>query len=554
MSKKPNKNQRRKHRRMPPQEGTLLLPSKPLPREAYERAADAALAGNHDSARQSYETILPTTDIALGALVCNDLAVLAAVAGDYDRARARLGEALDRDPWCGPALANRAFLDAERQSIPTGERTTEAMTVWPDLSKSVVASQPPIKVVILSFLFNWPSTGGGIVHTVELGKFLAGAGYSVRHIYAHYAPWGIGEVRDPVPFPSVPLEFDRAGWTREAIQDRYRAAVESFDPDYAIITDSWNIKPLLAEAVFRYPYILRQQAMECLCPLNNVRLLPEPDGRARQCPLHQLATPSECARCVQERGHFSGDLHKAERALSGVGTEGYHERLLRAFRGAEAVLLVNPLTEAMVGPYCRETRVVTAGMDPARFPWPLPVPPSSDGRVRILFAGLVDEWMKGFRVLHEACRILWENRQDFELVATADPPGPRAPFTRFVGWQSQESLPAYLYAADILVVPTVAQEALGRTAVEAMAAGRPVVASRLGGLPFTVADGATGLQFEPGDARDLASKLEALLDDPALRERLGLAGRKRFEEHYAWPVIIERHYRSLLCRRRERRG
>jgi glycosyltransferase involved in cell wall biosynthesis len=538
------KDERLPERRPNAPEGTALHPL--TPREAYERAAAAAV-GDRDAARRSYESILPTADAALGALVCNDLAVLAALAGEYGGARARLGEALGLDARCGPALANLAFLDAEIPAAPVRGPAPGAGTDPPD-------PEPPIKVVILSFLFNWPSTGGGIVHTVELGKFLAGAGYSVRHLYARFAPWGVGEVRDPVPFPSVPLEFDQAGWTREAIRDRYRAAVEAFDPDYVIITDSWNVKPLLAEAVSHYPYILRQQAMECLCPLNNVRLLPEPGGRARQCPLHQFATPAECARCVRGRGHSSGDLHKAERALGGVGTEGYHERLLRAFRGAEVVLLVNPLTEAMVGPYCRETRVVTAGMDPARFPWPPPAPPTPDGRVRILFAGLVDEWMKGFRVLEDACRILWEGRRDFELVATADPPGPRAPFTRFVGWQSQESLPAQLYAADILVVPTVAQEALGRTAVEAMAAGRPVVASRLGGLPFTVADGATGLLFEPGDARDLASKLGALLDDPALRGRLGLAGRRRFEEHYAWPVIIEKHYRPLLCRRRGRRA
>jgi hypothetical protein len=101
-----------------------------------------------------------------------------------------------------------------------------------------------------------------------------------------------------------------------------------------------------------------------------------------------------------------------------------------------------------------------------------------------------------------------------------------------------------------VVLPTVAQEALGRTAVEAMAVGRPVVASRLGGLPATVVDGETGLLCEPGDPDDLARKIETLLDDAALRERLGLAGRCRFEEHYAWPVIIERHYKPLLCRRR----
>jgi glycosyltransferase involved in cell wall biosynthesis len=157
--------------------------------------------------------------------------------------------------------------------------------------------------------------------------------------------------------------------------------------------------------------------------------------------------------------------------------------------------------------------------------------------------------MKGFSVLHEACTRLWQFRQDFELVATADPPGQVDSFTRFVGWQSQESLPAQLRAADIVAMPTIAQEALGRTVVEAMASGKPVVASRIGGLPYTVVDGLTGLLCNPADAEDLARKLDILLDDTDLRERMGLAGRKRFEEEYSWDVIIERHYRPLLVPR-----
>jgi glycosyltransferase involved in cell wall biosynthesis len=90
----------------------------------------------------------------------------------------------------------------------------------------------------------------------------------------------------------------------------------------------------------------------------------------------------------------------------------------------------------------------------------------------------------------------------------------------------------------MLVMPTVAQEALDRTAVEAMVAGKPVVASRIGGLPFTVADGATGHLCKRGNAHDWTGELETLLDNPELRERLGRAGRQRFEEHYAWPVSI----------------
>jgi glycosyltransferase involved in cell wall biosynthesis len=555
-----------------------------LPRP-YRRACRLAAQGRPTAARPLYERLAAETDDPrIKALVANDLAALAALDGDTAKACTTLRAALELDPHCEPARLNLALLEpgapagsppevgpagpqAEDGDARQGHGSSFARSSPPlrPLGADAASSppspadrngEPPIKVALLSLLFNWPSTGGGTVHTAELARFLSRAGYDVRHFYARHLDWGVGRVETPLPYPHEALEFDVAGWDADTIRDRFRQAVAAFDPDCVLITDSWNTKPLLAEAVRGYPYVLRLQALECLCPLNNVRLLFDGDGRFQQCPLHQLAHPDACRRCVAERGHCSGALHRAERALAGFGTPDYTERLRRAFREAEAVLVVNPLAEAMVVPYCRATQVVTAGMDPARFPWPPPAAPRAPGREHIavlLFAGLVGEPMKGFAVLHEACVRLWSQRQDFELVATADPPGPVDAFTRFAGWQSQEDLPKLLRACDVLVMPTVAQEALGRTAVEAMAAGKPVVASRLGGLPYTVVDGLTGLLAAPGDPADLAEKLAALLDDPARCERLGLAGRRRFEEHYAWDVIIERHYRPLLQRRSSRR-
>jgi glycosyltransferase involved in cell wall biosynthesis len=501
----------------------------------YEESNSLAVQGRVEEALTVLGALRErVTERSLSALIRNDLGALAAQRGDQDAALHSFREALTLDPECAPARANLALLDEAPHSPP---------------SLAAPLAQPPapprVKLAILSFLFNWPSTGGGIVHTVELALFLGRAGYDVRHFHVRFPPWKIGDVTAALPFSSEALTFDDAQWNAAAIQDRFRAAVAAFAPDFAILTDSWNFKPLLAEAVREWPYLLRLQALECLCPLNNVRLLPEPEGRVRQCGLHQLATPEQCVQCVRQRGSLSGALHQAERDLSGVGTPDYPAQLRRAFAEAEAVLVVNPLAEAMVSPYARVVRVVTAGMDPARFPWPPPTVPRGGKKV-ILFAGLVDEWMKGFHVVHSACQQLWRQRQDFELVATADPVGSVDAFTRFIGWQTQEDLPKHLWNCSALVMPTIAQEALGRTAVEAMAAGRPVVASRLGGLSFTVADGATGLLFEPGDADDLARKLTALLDDEGLCERLGQAGRRRFEEHYTWPVIIEKHYRRLL--------
>jgi glycosyltransferase involved in cell wall biosynthesis len=162
-------------------------------------------------------------------------------------------------------------------------------------------------------------------------------------------------------------------------------------------------------------------------------------------------------------------------------------------------------------------------------------------------AGLPNDPIKGFHVLHRACQQLWKHRNDFRLLVTGDPPGPIDEFTRFIGWQSQSELPTWLRLADIVVMPTIAQEGLGRTTVEAMAVGRPVIASRIGGLPYTVQDGVTGRLFEAGNSDELCLRLNELLSDPDLRARMGQAGRTRFEREFTWSRVIQRYYRPLLC-------
>lgn len=66
------------------------------------------------------------------------------------------------------------------------------------------------------------------------------------------------------------------------------------------------------------------------------------------------------------------------------------------------------------------------------------------------------------------------------MIVTADPSqGPADPFIKYIGWQSQTDLPRRIREADVLVFPTVAEEGLWRTPVEAMGVGRPVIASRI---------------------------------------------------------------------------
>ncbi len=404
------------------------------------------------------------------------------------------------------------------------------------------------RVAILSMLFNWPSTGGGTIHTFETARFLSRAGYVVRHFYVQSEAWQVGNVEQPPDYPAEPIFWEPSEQGLAALQSQIREVMDIFAPDFVILTDSWTMKPRLAEAVKDTKFFLRLAAQECLCPLNNVRMLVDQAGHITRCPRHQLATPDVCRKCVATRQGLSGTLHQRERELAGYGSADYERVHQWAFSQAEAVLVVNPLIEAMVSPFAKRVCVVPSGFDAARFPWPWPENPETkpNARTVILFAGLPQELMKGFFVIQAACERLWSVRQDFELWITDDPPGPRNDFTRAIGWQSQSDLPHTLRQSDIVVFPTVAEEALGRTAVEAMAVGRPVVASRIGGLSWTIPDGGTGLLFEPGNAVDLAEKLTRLLDDPALRDQLGQNGRQRFESQYTWEGILSKHYRPLL--------
>ncbi|MBI4636988.1 MAG: glycosyltransferase [Candidatus Rokubacteria bacterium] len=117
---------------------------------------------------------------------------------------------------------------------------------------------------------------------------------------------------------------------------------------------------------------------------------------------------------------------------------------------------------------------------------------------------------------------------------------------RFVGAQPQEMLRAYYVAADAVVLPSY-YESFGMVALESMACGRAVNASRVGGLRTTVRDGETGFLVPEGDVWALAERVERLLADPGLRGRLGRAGVEWAARH-RWPCVAEavvREYASL---------
>jgi glycosyltransferase involved in cell wall biosynthesis len=211
---------------------------------------------------------------------------------------------------------------------------------------------------------------------------------------------------------------------------------------------------------------------------------------------------------------------------------------------------------------------ITNGVDTRAFsPPPGGVPdPGSPFRFGVkhvvLIVGHLSE-VKGYPVFLEAAARTIVDVDDVAFVALGGEttsPGYRAFLERraselgirerlhFLGWR--DDVAEVLRAADVMVLPSL-DEGLPIAILEAMACGRPVVATPVGGVPEAVVDGQTGLLVPPGDAAALSDAMTRLLRDPALGRRLGDEGRRRAETVLSIERVasrVEALYEELLAR------
>ncbi len=115
----------------------------------------------------------------------------------------------------------------------------------------------------------------------------------------------------------------------------------------------------------------------------------------------------------------------------------------------------------------------------------------------------------------------------------------------FPGWVERDQIPLYFSGCDLFVLPSIRDEAgnvdgLPNTLLEAMASGRPVVASRVAGVPLAVIPGENGELVAEKDPAALAEAINRLLADPALRERYGAASRRRVLYDLNWQAVAAR--------------
>jgi len=261
---------------------------------------------------------------------------------------------------------------------------------------------------------------------------------------------------------------------------------------------------------------------------------------------HMRSLPSRVAALVRRARQQT--VVVTDHGLQGNTWGGLLPRLFDLF------LTVSAYSARELGAPAARTRVIYGGADPTRY-----APDAAQSRGGVLFVGRLTPH-KGVD------RLLQALPPDAHLRVVGstghDPRPPERDYPKllrflardrhvtFVGTLADDDLPGMYRSAAVLAMPSVEQtcygrpvrvsELLGLAALEAMASGTPVVASRVGGLAEVVEDGQTGFLVPAGDVVALRDRLEQLLGDPPLARRLGANAREMVLQRFTWARVAER--------------
>jgi phosphatidyl-myo-inositol alpha-mannosyltransferase len=204
-------------------------------------------------------------------------------------------------------------------------------------------------------------------------------------------------------------------------------------------------------------------------------------------------------------------------------------------------------------------KVIPNGVDVGRFADAVPIARWQDGTPNVLFVGR-HESRKGLLDLLKAHRVLRRSGERSRLLIVGSGPQEREArryvATRglkgveFLGRVSDAEKAQLYKTADVYVSPATGGESFGIVLLEAMAAGTAIVCSDIHGYKGVVRRGREGLLVPPRQPRELAAAIDTLIDDPALREKMGAAGRQRAED-FSWPRVtakVEDYYGFVIRR------
>jgi len=194
--------------------------------------------------------------------------------------------------------------------------------------------------------------------------------------------------------------------------------------------------------------------------------------------------------------------------------------------------------------------IIPNGVDVEHFsPDVAPIEEFKDGKLNILFVSRLEK-RKGLNYLLQAFRQVKEEIPNSRLIVVGPGTRLRRRYERYVartglkdvvftGLVSYDDLPRYYQTADVFCAPAIGSESFGIILLEAMALGKPIVASNIEGYASVISPGVDGLLVPPADKDKLAQALISLLNDEALRQEMGAKGRIKALEH-SWERIARR--------------
>lgn len=405
-----------------------------------------------------------------------------------------------------------------------------------------------MRIAFVDLVFSWPPNGGADVDLFHVAHGLQEAGHDV-HLFAVHEndSYERGRVDpDKLPFPATRLDTTGRELAPEKLCPRLAAAVDAWQPDAVFVQHGFALKPYLAAALSHHRTIGRFYAHELECARDAFRF-----RNGRPCPYNYLRTPDICRKCAassQKAAIRSGKFRTwtADYLAARAYEPEYHALTLRALNTYRALIVSNSALRVDLQDFHPSVRVIPGGISLAEFNGEVEQSPSTGDKKIVLMSGRAEDPGKGLGVLIEAAKRLRTKRDDFVVAATHFDHTLSNEWFRAVGWLDRKEMLRLYAHSSAVVVPSVWEEPFGLVAVEGMAARKPVLASRVGGLAEIVRHGKTGYLFTSLDAGELAGYLVRLLDDPALCMRLGEEGRRVVEAEYEWRVIIERHYLPLL--------
>lgn len=278
--------------------------------------------------------------------------------------------------------------------------------------------------------------------------------------------------------------------------------------------------------------------------------------------VHGQGTERDCAMAAILSGRpnvitIHGNMRALARRPEHKGSLYYQlAALLEAFalKRTDGVVAISRYTQTLVSPFASRTWLIPNAVDPRFFDITLLPPPVP----RVLFVGSLIPAKNPLGLL-EACTPLLETGQcTLALAGQLDNTSAygaafhqlanQLPNIEFLGFLNRDALAQEFSQSSILVLPTF-EDNCPMVVLEAMAAGLPVAASHVGGIPDLISDGVDGLMFDPSHPEAIRSTLATLIHQPSLRSTLGQEAKRKALGHFHPKVIAQQHldlYRECL--------